>query len=257
MHELPDHIPTAQILLDLSTEELGARLLFLIRQRKRGAYWHLGAFKIEELEDELTGRPALERPGYPDEMHHDVVLALREAWSWLEANGLIIPDPNGALAGMKRLSRRARVIEDPSALANYVLARRVPKEFLHPGMADIVWGALMRGEYDSAVFHAMKAVEVAVRGAAGLSAADIGVKLMREAFAPERGKLTDLQSERSEQTARMEMFAGAVGSYKNPHSHRDVRLSDASEAVEIVLFANHLLRIVDRRVEAAAVNPPA
>jgi hypothetical protein len=78
---------------------------------------------------------------------------------------------------------------------------------------------------------------------------------MREAFAPERGKLTDLQSERAEQTARMEMFAGAVGSYKNPLSHRDVSLTDASEAVEIVLFANHLLRIVDRRVEAAA-NPP-
>jgi hypothetical protein len=75
---------------------------------------------------------------------------------------------------------------------------------------------------------------------------------MREAFAPERGRLTDLQSERAEQTARMEMFAGAVGSYKNPLSHRDVRLADASEAIEIVLFANHLLRIFDRRVEAAA-----
>jgi uncharacterized protein (TIGR02391 family) len=256
MHELSDHVPTAQILLDLSTEELGARLLFLIRERKRGAYWHLGAFRIEELEDELRNRPAHERPGYPDETHRDVVIALREAWSWLEANGLIIPDPNGALAGMKRLSRRARSIEDSSALANYLLARRVPKELLHPSMADVVWGALMRGEFDSAVFHAMKAVEVAVRDAAGLSPADIGVKLMREAFAPERGKLTDLQSERAEQTARMEMFAGAVGSYKNPLSHRDVRLTSASEAVEIILFANHLLRIVARRVEAAGANPP-
>jgi hypothetical protein len=62
MHELPDHIATAQILLDLSTEELSARLLFLIRERKRGAYWHLGAFKIEELENERRERPGRATP---------------------------------------------------------------------------------------------------------------------------------------------------------------------------------------------------
>ena len=70
---------------------------------------------------------------------------------------------------------------------------------------------------------------------------------MRAAFDPKSGPLTDMESNKAEREARSALFAGAIGSYKNPQSHRDVNLEHAGEATELILLANHLLRIVDSR----------
>jgi len=237
-------IPDTEVLLALEPEELGSKLLIVLRQ-------HAGPnFNFGNMEVELSGG-GFGQPLYPRNEIASVGLAFREAAAWLEAQGLVIPaEGMNGKSGWRVLSRRAMRFQNETQFASFTAARRLPKDALHRRISDSVWSAFMRNEFDVAAFQAMKAVEVAVREAGGLDSGDLGVKLMRKAFDVDTGALTDVGAERSERQAMSDLFAGAIGTYKNPHSHRDVDLTDPAEATEIVLMANLLLRIVDARAAA-------
>ena len=122
----------------------------------------------------------------------------------------------------------------------------LPRRVLHPSIVHKVYPTFLRGDYDTAVFQSFKEVEVAVRKAGGYTNADIGTNLMRKAFKPGDGPLSDSNSHPGEQQSLSDLFAGAIGCYKNPNSHRDVEIK-AEDAVEMISLASHLLKIVDSR----------
>lgn len=245
MRELIAAFPDANLLVTLEPEELGAKLLFILRKSKQeqDGLLHVAHVSGDHLFQSMNGGAA-----FPRERSDEIKVAMLEAWNWLEREGLLVPVAGQSPGSDWRVfSRRARGFEDEDQFRQYELGRRIPKESLNARIRNKVWTAFLRSEFDVAVFQAMKTVEVAVREAAGLPAATLGVKLMQEAFAPANGKLTDLQSEPAEQVATMMLFVGAIGRFKNPQSHRDVNLDHPEEAAEIIMLANHLLRIVDAR----------
>lgn len=183
---------------------------------------------------------------YPSQYRANISDALMEGWVWLEREGLIAPKP-GSQGEWVFITRRGRQVKDRSGLQSYRRADLLPRHLLHPQIGQKIWSQFIRGEYDTAVFQAFKEVEVAVREKGGYPATEIGVPLMRKAFDVKAGPLTDLTAPVSEREALQHLFAGAIGSYKNPHSHRNITIDDPTEAVEMIVLASHLLKIVDSR----------
>jgi uncharacterized protein (TIGR02391 family) len=238
MH-LPDLISDLEVLLALEPEEVGLCILQVL------ARWpaHIGV----NIEQRSFVAGALQAYG-PSPKQSEMMQAIREAWSWLEGQALLLPDPRYFEPNTARiLSRKARrLAQDPKARKG-LSGHRIQKQALHPNIREDVWALYQREKFDTAVFEAMKAVEVAVRDAAALQPTDIGASLMRKAFDVNVGKLSDMTTVAAERQALSDLFAGVIAAYKNPHSHRNVSLDDPDEAAEIILIANHLLRIVDAR----------
>ena len=252
MHELYQAIEDPEAVLALEPEELGATLLFLLRDRvTRQDSREL--IHPQNLIGQVGYRDASRGiSGYPLDKVAAVRRAVAEAFAWLTAQGLLIPaTDSNASAGWMILSRRAERFESRSEFMSYASARRLPRELLHPTLKQGVWLSFVRGEFADAVFKAMRTVEIAVREAAGFSPGEHGVPMIRRAFHKGNGPLRDPEQEEPEREALMHLFAGALGSYKNSHSHRHVSMENAEEAIEIVMLASHLLRIVDARRDQA------
>jgi uncharacterized protein (TIGR02391 family) len=172
---------------------------------------------------------------------------ISDAVAWIESRGLV--GRLGNQGGWGRLTALGREIaEDGNALAKLFAADRLAGK-LDEALEAKVRLPINAGDYEIACLAAMKEVEVAVRAAGRFDNSLIGVALMRQAFKSDGGPLSDPEAEPGERVAMMELFAGAIGAFKNPSSHRAVDFDDAVEAVEIVQLADLLLRIV-RRAEA-------
>jgi uncharacterized protein (TIGR02391 family) len=238
MPGLIDFAPTADKLLEIEPEELGLILLQLVNDLHSPA----PRFTVSQFDTPLWNANSL---GYPYHRRQVVARALAEAWQWLLTQGLIMPDPDQP-NGYFCFTRRGARLQSAADIEAYRKADLLPLGNLHPVLLEKVRPMFLRGDYDLATFEAFKQVEIRVRQVASLPANLVGVDLMRAAFRPQTGPLTDKATVTAEQEALGHLFAGAIGHAKNPGSHRAVTVS-AVEAASLIGFASYLLGVVESR----------
>ena len=248
-------------LADLEPEEIGWILLDNLRRNMPQEYrgqQHQNSRTVQ-FHHATNG---LEPTIHPNNRERNAILhehlrILMEGWQWLEQEGLIAVDPVQTDTVFKIVTRRGMAISTEAELIDFSSAKLIP-QMLHPDILLTARSHFIRKDYETAVMHAFRSVEIAVRVKGGFTPADVGVSLMRAAFRPAGnanannpvGTLTDTAAEPSEQHGMMDLFAGAIACFRNPSAHRQVNITK-EEAMELLGFASRLLKIVDLR----APNP--
>lgn len=234
MTTLFDFVPDASVVLAMEPEELAGVYLEMLNAE-------VGNVPTKVHHANLTSAAWL---GPFDQEKRDAIgYAAAEAWNWLVREGMIAPTPGDSF-GWHFVTRRGAQLKSRSAVYDYRRASVLPRSILHPQIVEACWAPYFRGEYDTAVFKAFRELEIEIRGAGGYPDHFVGPDLARRAF-HEDGPLSDKSIPVAERQALSSIMAGAIGSYKNPHSHRKVAL-DAIEAAEMLILASHLLKILDR-----------
>ncbi len=169
---------------------------------------------------------------------------LMEAFVWLEKEMFIAPTP-GTTGDWRFITRKGEKALEEEDFTAYVKASLLSSETLHPIFVRKVKPLFLRGDYDTAIFQAFKIIEVQVRNKGGYTNSDYGADLMRKAFHSETGTLTNSKSEKAEKDAMSHLFAGAIGLFKNPTSHRFIENITPEDAADLIRFANFLLRMVE------------
>lgn len=177
-------------------------------------------------------------------------LVLYEAIYWLMSQGLVMRDPHQP-GEWYVLTRRGQAMKSTAEVEAHRKGGVLPMQLLQPELAEKVHHLFVRGDHDTAVFQAFKSLEIAVRKAGSYDNTVIGKRLVTRAFNPDEGPLRDAEATQDEREAEMALFVGAIGHCKNPASHRDVDLK-REEAARLIVFASHLLAIVEERAAARA-----
>ena len=228
--------PSPEQLRELSTPELGLVLLANLGNQANVDSLMISHKSAHQNNDEPDVDRLLER--------------VSDTWAWLVAEGCVGPDPKQS-SGCYRVTERGQRLSEEGNLSNVFADQRIPED-IHEQLRES--RTLFRaGRIELGVFAAMRAVEVSLRDKSGSSNDLIGVALARRALHPEKGPLADDRLERGELQAIADLYAGALGAFKNPTSHRVVDYEDPARAADVIVLADLLLRMLD----AMTVDPIA
>lgn len=229
------HFPTTALLAEAPVFDVAGVILELFAERADGSRHNPPSNSITSWVEEYSQRDR-------DQVRH----VLSEAWAWLQYNGFIANDlRQGGGPDSAFVTRQGHGIKSRSDFLAYAKESLLPKEMLRGDLADIVRPLFLGGHFAQAASAALLQVELFVRKACDYPDDLVGVKLMRKAFDPENGPLTDPEATRGEQQGASDLFAGAMGYYRNPLAHGRVGISHAVQAASIILLANELLVVAD------------
>lgn len=239
VREIISQLPTPDRLLELTHAELQRVLLRFVTAVSDDPLRRMAT--CEGTITELFGAHG----GYDMNKREPVQKAVRRAWRALEEAELIEePDPMNGKNGYRVVSSEGRSVKTDVDFAAAQARGWLTSDLVDSALRGPCLRAFAAADYDTAVFEAFKAVESAVRKKAGYPSTDFGVTLMRKAFDPANGPLRDPGGSKSKREARQSLFVGAIGELRNPKAHGDPTITDPKEAIEEIMTASLLLRIL-------------
>ena len=229
---IKDILPPPGEIIEMDPEEIGPFLLEYLNESTKKK------FNLNNIISGLVNY-------YDKDDSEKFSTVISESWTWLEREVLIVLDPKDISSGQWYIiSRKGKKLRSATDFEKYHFGNLLPRENLNPLLLQKVRPVFIRGDYETAVLLAFREVEISIRNASNLSDF-FGVALARKAFDPESGPLTDFTLPKSERESMAHLFAGAIGLFKNPVSHRNIDFDNPNEVAELILFSNYLLRLLD------------
>jgi hypothetical protein len=238
--------PTLEAFLDASPIELERAVLRVYRERTDDQLRRMTT--PQSIATEL-----FEAGGYTSNDPHrrnEVDIRISRASKMLDDTQLIQePDTTNGKNGFRVISDKGRQIVGEVDFIAARIRSRYSRDMFHADLPDAAWNAFRSGDYDTAVYEAFKALESSIRkkgiGQNSIGATDHGVSLMLKAFDVNAGPLTDKAAPKGRTERRRELFSGAFGELRNPVAQGDPKITDPLVAVEEMIAAGMLQRIVD------------
>jgi len=248
MRELLRKVHDPAELLDFTTEELAAAVLVVMKSRKKNPIAAPVNRDSPCSDLFMPGDPTLLTPVQIRDLQRKLDRSFQKALKWLESQELIESDEgyNGK-NGIVTLTEQGEQCELQTDFQNIQRRSLLVPQMLHPEFHDAVYSAFHEGRFGDAVFAAFKRIEIEVHKKSKRPKEERGSDLMRAAFNPDNGPLTDMQEAKSSRAALMMLFVGAFGRFRNPESHENREFADPLEPMRELMFASRLLTIVEGR----------
>lgn len=274
---MPAPWPSPDEILDLEVEALGMHVLWRLvdeggrkRSQRRQSFIEARTMEVHQTRRQPQRGMSTIHSYEAVDAEPEIARAFSEAWEWLAGQELIAVD---AVA----IALHEQAKSDPYFVTRWGMevaaqgtkgldlthARRRLGLGLHARLDPLLRKLVQVGAFEQAAFTALREVEQVVAELAGDLTDKKGNKLrgeplMTAAFNPEGGPLTDTEAETAERQGQMNLLKGAFGAFRNPLGHRTVEFEDPTEAAEVVLFADLLMRQLDharQRSKAAGASP--